>query len=322
MINSPGRKDPVRRKIETLGYSLSLPTVQKALGILEGEHQSGRRGSGYDTAWIRAYEPGDESRLIDWKSSAKTGMPMVMDKERQLTSKVWLLLDVGREMNGTCPEGEEAIQVAANALCMFAALSLRRSDEVYLVLADNTAITRIPCRGDLAQFEKILDQALSRQREDTRNISALLDYAIRLKDRQSLLVLATDETAITEEDLAKIRSLTQTHPLSLASVSLLNPLTPDNCFKSIYDAQTGRKIPAFLQTKDSSQEVTVHREYLAANLKKELARSGSTLIRGDSSQSMFNQFIHLLSVTLPSASARNLLGQPSVLGSGPIGVRR
>ena len=141
MIGDRGHQDPVRRRIEALGSSLSLPTVRKAMGILEGEHPSGLRGNGYDTAGIRAYEPGDETRLIDWKSSAKIGRPMVVDKERQLTSKVWLLLDVGREMTGTCPSGEQAIQVAANALCMFAALSLRRSDEVSLVLADSSTIT-------------------------------------------------------------------------------------------------------------------------------------------------------------------------------------
>lgn len=30
------RSDPIRRKIEMLGTSLSLPTVRRAMGILEG----------------------------------------------------------------------------------------------------------------------------------------------------------------------------------------------------------------------------------------------------------------------------------------------
>ena len=38
--------DRIRRKIEALGNSLSLPTVRKALGVLEGEHASNRRGGG------------------------------------------------------------------------------------------------------------------------------------------------------------------------------------------------------------------------------------------------------------------------------------
>ena len=42
------RSDPIRRKIEMLGTSLSLPTVRRAMGILEGEHASARRGGNDD----------------------------------------------------------------------------------------------------------------------------------------------------------------------------------------------------------------------------------------------------------------------------------
>ena len=98
----------VRKKIEALGTQMSLPTVRKALGVLEGEHASGRRGGGGDVMDMRAYEPGDESRLIDWKTSARQGRPMVVQRERLSTSRVWLLMDVGREMTGICPSGEQA----------------------------------------------------------------------------------------------------------------------------------------------------------------------------------------------------------------------
>ena len=134
--------DSVRKKIEALGTQLSLPTVRKALGALEGEHASGRRGGSGDAMDVHAYEPGDESRLIDWKTSARQGRPMVVERERLSTSRVWLLMDVGLEMTGVCPSGERAWQVAANALRMFAALSLRRSDDISLVFGDESSITR------------------------------------------------------------------------------------------------------------------------------------------------------------------------------------
>ena len=46
----------VRKKIEALGTQMSLPTVRKALGVLEGEHASGRRGGGGDVMDMRAYD--------------------------------------------------------------------------------------------------------------------------------------------------------------------------------------------------------------------------------------------------------------------------
>ena len=87
---------------------------------------------------------------------------MVVERERLSTSRVWLLMDVGLEMTGVCPSGERAWQVAANALRMFAALSLRRSDDISLVFGDESSITRVPFNGGFAQFERTMDKALDR----------------------------------------------------------------------------------------------------------------------------------------------------------------
>lgn len=215
--------DSVRKKIEALGTQLSLPTVRKALGALEGEHASGRRGGSGDAMDVHAYEPGDESRLIDWKTSARQGRPMVVERERLSTSRVWLLMDVGLEMTGVCPSGERAWQVAANALRMFAALSLRRSDDISLVFGDESSITRVPFNGGFAQFERTLDKALDRDWDHHRNIDALLEYARRIKDREALIVLATDEHAMEERHITTIRRITRTHPMVLIDVATMNP---------------------------------------------------------------------------------------------------
>ena len=164
------RSDPIRRKIEMLGTSLSLPTVRRAMGILEGEHASARRGGNDDLLDIRAYEVGDEARQIDWKISARNGRAMIAQRERLSSTRVYLLLDAGVEMTEVCPSDEMAYRIAANALCMFAALSLRRSDEVSLVFGDSSNITRVPFHGGLAQFEHTLDKALDRA-GDSRAIS-------------------------------------------------------------------------------------------------------------------------------------------------------
>lgn len=202
MIDQIRSDDPIRRKIETLGATLSLPTVRKALGILEGAHASNKRFGADDVVDIHAYEPGDEAKRIDWKTSARAGRPMVVQRERPSTSKAWLLLDVGQEMTAACPSSEQAYQVAANALCMFAALSLRRGDEVSMVFGDSASITRVPFNGGLAQFERTLDTALQREWTRPRNIDALLEYARRIRDKEALVVIATEEHALEERHLS------------------------------------------------------------------------------------------------------------------------
>lgn len=298
----------VRKKIEALGTQMSLPTVRKALGVLEGEHASGRRGGGGDVMDMRAYEPGDESRLIDWKTSARQGRPMVVQRERLSTSRVWLLMDVGREMTGICPSGEQAYEVAANALRMFAALSMRRADDISLVFGDESSITRIPFNGGFAQFERTLDTALRRNWNHGRNIDALLEYARRIKDHEALIVLATDEHAMAERHIIQFRRIARTHPVVLIDVATLNPFLPvSHGHRAPLDGTTGRRVPAFLRSRKSANEVSTHRKYMAAALEQELTRAGSHMIRATSSEAMFDRFVTLVSRAL-ARTTRNQLG--------------
>lgn len=301
MIDRRPADDPIRRKIESLGTSLSLPTVRRALGILEGEHASGRRGGNEDVVDVRAYEPGDEARSIDWKSSARQGRPMVVQRERRVTSQVWLLLDVSRPMTGACERGERAWQVAANALRMFAALSLRRSDDISLVFADAASITRVPFHGGFSQFERTLDQALDREWNHDRNIDALLAYARRIRDRDALIVIATDEHALDRKHVATIGHIARTHPLVLIDVATVNPFAA-NVGMTVTNGANGRRMPAFLRNTTAAEQVDVHRKFVAAALQRELTRCGSRMIRGASSEAMFDEFVRLVSLASVSAA--------------------
>ena len=314
MIGAIRSEDPIRSKIEALGTTLSLPTVRKALGTLEGAHASDKRFGTDDVMDIRVYEPGDEAKRIDWKTSARAGRPMVVQRERPCTSRAWLLLDVGQEMTGTCVSGEQAHQVAANALCMFAALSLRRGDEVSIVFGDAGSITRVPFNGGLAQFEHTLDDALQRDWSKPRNIDALLEYARRIRDRDALVILATDEHALEERHMESIRRIARTHPMVLIDVATINPFD-DTHARTVFDAgrrSSRPRVPTHWQT---AQEVRTHREYLSASVRHELNRCGSTVIRADSSERMFREFVRMVSVSL-ARSTRNQLKAPSALTLG------
>lgn len=301
----------IRRRIETLSSTLSLPTVRKALGFLEGEHASRHRFGSDDVMDIREYTPEDEARLIDWKTSARIGKPMVVQRERLVTSRVWLLLDVGAQMQGMCQSHEPAWQVAANALCMFAALSLKRSDDISLVFSDANAITRVPFHGGFVQFEHTLDAALDRQWAVQRNIDALLAYARRIKNKDALIVLATDEQALQERHLATIRLLARTHPIVLIDVATINPFA-DNGFDTILDAQSKRRVPAFLRNEHTAREVETHREFLATALHRELSKTGSTMIHASSSEAVFSQFVALVSHALSRTTRNQLASAPSL----------
>ncbi|PLS30140.1 hypothetical protein Uis1B_2023 [Bifidobacterium margollesii] len=308
MIRTETPTDSIRHKIESLGTRLSLPTVIRALGVLEGEHPSSRRGSGYDYLDIRPYEPGEEARLIDWKASARSARPMIVDKERESTGNIWLMLDVGREMNGLCPNGERAVDVAANALRMFAMLSLRRSDDLSIVTGDSANITRVPFNGGFARFEHVFDGLLNREMTRPRDFDAMIDYASRIRNRRAMVVLATDETAWSERHMKTLRTICQTHPLVVVSVSVLNPFEISERFDHVIDARDGRRLPAFMRREQTARDVSTHREFVSSSLEHELVRARATMIRSGSSEQMFNEFVSLVSNTLAKGSAMPIGG--------------
>ncbi|WEV66433.1 MULTISPECIES: DUF58 domain-containing protein [unclassified Bifidobacterium] len=303
----------VRRQIETLSSTLTLPTVRRALGVLEGEHSSSRLGGNNDPMSTRDYTFEDEARLIDWKASAKLGHPMVIDRERLVTSRVHLLVDNGLEMEGRTISGETATEVAGNAMCMFAALSARRHDKISLVFADSLNIIRKPFKGGLAQFEKAIDDAVRGQSRPPRNFEALLSYARTLNDKGSLVVIATDGHALNDNHLHSLRLIAAMHPLMLIDIETLNPFRKVP-FGQVTDGADGRRIPAFMIGEQTAKSVDTHRRYLTAQLQERLKASGATLICVTSSEDMFSQFIHLVSVTLKQTSFTSPEALPLVAG--------
>lgn len=107
----------------------------------------------------------------------------------------------------------------------------------------------MPFNGGFAQFERTLDDALRRDWSYGRNIDALLDYARRIRDRQALIVLATDELALRKRHIDVIGAIAATHPVVLITVATANPFDPSEAAREWYDGKSGRRIPPCCATR-------------------------------------------------------------------------
>ncbi|WP_300767419.1 DUF58 domain-containing protein [uncultured Bifidobacterium sp.] len=308
MIPAAEQDNPVRRKIERLGSSLSMPTVRRALGMLEGEHPSGRPSGDGDVTDIRPYTIEDEARLIDWRASARIGRPVVVSRERMATSRVWMILDVGEEMTGICSNGERAVDVAANALCMVGALSLRRLDDISFVTADSHRIVRTPFHGSLARFESIVDSGVERAGRHPRDARSMLDYLSRIRDRHSLVVVATEEHSITTDHITMLTGIARSHPLILIRVSTVNPLR-DHGYR--LSDRRGRRIPSFMIGSSVAEHIDARRAYVSAMLDRDMTRVGAVHVRADSSETMFDRFLHEMSRVMTPAQGRQGISEAS-----------
>ena len=90
--------------------ALDLSVRRRVEGLLPGDHASTVLGPGTELAQVRAYQPGDDVRRIDWNVTARTNEPHVRAyvAERSLTT--WLVLDTSASMAfGTADRAKAAV---------------------------------------------------------------------------------------------------------------------------------------------------------------------------------------------------------------------
>ena len=81
----------MRLRFKSSGFSF-LPR-QPVHSVLSGRHASRLRGRGLNFEELRNYLPGDDTRNIDWKVTARTREPFVRVYTEEKDRTVWLLID-------------------------------------------------------------------------------------------------------------------------------------------------------------------------------------------------------------------------------------
>ena len=67
-------------------------------GLVTGNHAGLQRGRGLDFAELRAYQPGDDARSIDWRRTARHGRPCTRVYQTERERSLRLLVDLGASM--------------------------------------------------------------------------------------------------------------------------------------------------------------------------------------------------------------------------------
>src|SRR3954467_15318285 len=97
---------------------------------------------------LRAYEPGDDVRHLDWNVTARQGRPYVRRfiEERALT--LWLIVDVSASLRFG-PEGRTKADRASQAAALLATAAIQNGDRVGLALvSDRVEAEVVPAGGD------------------------------------------------------------------------------------------------------------------------------------------------------------------------------
>ncbi len=96
---------------------LSLTPRSRVLASRDGQHLSRFRGRGMEFDESRVYQAGDDPRKMDWRVTARAGVPHVKCFREERERPVWLLVDQGPTMRfGTRVAFKSVVAARAAAL--------------------------------------------------------------------------------------------------------------------------------------------------------------------------------------------------------------
>ena len=105
------------------------------------------RGEGRLFEGLREWVPGDDTRIIDWKATARRGKPIARQYEDERRQQVMLLVDAGRLLTAEV-EGVPRLEAVVSAALYLAYAAVEHDDDVgLLVFADTIQRYVAPARG-------------------------------------------------------------------------------------------------------------------------------------------------------------------------------
>jgi uncharacterized protein (DUF58 family) len=250
---------------------IQIYTSKAVNDVLAGEYHSVFKGQGMEFDEVRAYQPGDDIRTIDWNVTARTGHPYVKRyvEEREIT--VFFLVDLsGSGSFGSNKKLKNEIAAEFCALLAFSAI--KNNDKVGLIVFTDTIELFIPPAKGTSHVLRLIrellyfDSGKKRTRTGT-DIGLALDYLGRVLHKRGVVFLVSD---FIDQDFEKtLGVLARRH--DLIGVTVSDPresALPDVGLLEIEDAETG----AVVLVDTGSREVRNRYEELARQKKEKLGK--------------------------------------------------
>ncbi|CAL9510995.1 hypothetical protein SUDANB6_03646 [Streptomyces sp. enrichment culture] len=198
-----------------------LPSKLARLRELDGRTSVLTRGEGTEFDSLREYVPGDDTRSIDWRATARHSAVAVRTWRPERDRHILLVLDTGRTSAGRVGDAPR-LDASMDAALLLAALASRAGDRVDLLAYDRRVRALVQGRTAGDVLPSLVNAMATLEPElvetDGRGLTAT---ALRTASRRSLIVLLTalDAAPIEEGLLPVLAQLTQRHTVLLASVA-------------------------------------------------------------------------------------------------------
>ncbi|MEU9750981.1 DUF58 domain-containing protein [Streptomyces niveus] len=198
-----------------------LPSRLARLRELDGRTSVLTRGEGTEFDSLRPYVPGDDTRSIDWRATARQSAVAIRTWRPERDRHILVVLDTGRTSAGRVGDVPR-LDAAMDATLLLTALAARAGDRVDLLAYDRRTRAQVRGRSASDVLPAMVNALSTLEPElvetDARGLAATV---LKSAPRRSLVVLLTSlETAPVEEGLLPVLAqLTQRHTVLVASVA-------------------------------------------------------------------------------------------------------
>lgn len=171
---------------------LQLTARRLVTGTFAGQYRSVFRGRGLEFHDFREYHPGDDSRDIDWRVTARLQTVMVRSHVEERQSTIWLAVDTSASLSFPAA-GRQKSQTAREVAAILAMAAIRNNDRVGLVLfSRDVEHLVLPGGGQRQAMRLFRDLARFRDPGAETRIGAVLEYLNRLSRQPSTCFLISD----------------------------------------------------------------------------------------------------------------------------------
>ena len=254
---------------------LDLRTRGFVDSLYVGEYDSVFLGQGMEFSHVRAYQPGEDVRMIDWRVTARAGKPFVRQFIEERDLHVVLLVDVsGSARFGPGEKSPEEVARETAAALAFAAT--RHNDRISLVLVSDRVEHFVPTGSGRRHVFRLLSELISHTPQGRgTDLSAGLQWlADTLLGRATIFVISDFIQSSAESSLrdalmrvGSVHDLVAVRLLTAAALEL-----PDVGWVEMNDPESGRRV-----TFDSGQR-KLREEYHRSALR---ARADTAALIGE-----------------------------------------
>ena len=262
---------------------LELATRRLVRDLVAGNYASAFRGRGLEFSEVREYTPGDEVRSIDWRVTARLGVPYVRryEEERELT----LVLAV--DASASAKVGSRLrtkAELAGEVAAVMALAGARHHDRIGAAFFTDRLEHYVEPKKGRRQALRVVSDVLGwRPASGQTNLeAALLELEAALPPRAVVILLSDLQADGFEIPLARIARRHEVVAIQLTDA--LEQSLPDAGLVELWDPESGLAFTVDTSDPEVRELLRAQQRQFNERVQKQVLSSGADFLRLDASQ--------------------------------------